>query len=516
MKFYRPLLVLLGLAISPISSAKVIQILHTNDLHSYFEGTRGGIGGYAQLKKVVDELKADGQKKGIPTLYLDGGDFGEGSSYYFSNHGVDSMKALDWLGVDYTVLGNHDYILGTKELKSQIKKSNIKAKILSSNIMGKSLMGLSKLVPDYADHEVDGLKIRVFGLTTNEIHHMYPLRPLGFVTNPHKAGIKQATKAKKDNIDFTIALTHIGLEYDIKLVEKTRTIDLVVGGHSHILLPRPQLTKNLEGRLIPILQAGAHSGYIGSMIVDIKGRGEAELIDYKMIHIKKEMPQDRGMKEFVANAYSNREKYFGRSWNEVIGFSNIDLTGNINGKDSPSGSCWSRHMARLTRKVAKTDLGLQFDVFQGEQISSGHITFGDMIDNFPHFRKWGDKGWSVARSKMSGFLLKQILKLLANSEVALQVMIDGISVKDKVTGETKFFNPRLHDISEALINGEELQNLRYYTVGLPSEVPYGMLKLLNVLTTVLMHDLRLVKNSDYWNLLETYIKTNSPINCLEN
>ncbi len=516
MKFSRPLLLLLGLAISPISSAKVIQILHTNDLHSYFEGTRGGIGGYAQLKKVVDELKADGQKKGIPTLYLDGGDFGEGSSYYFSNHGVDSMKALDWLGVDYTVLGNHDYILGTKELKNQIKKSKIKAKILSSNILGKSLMGLSKLVPDYADHEVGGLKIRVFGLTTNEIHHMYPLRPLGFVTNPHKAGIKQATKAKKDNIDFTIALTHIGLEYDIKLVEKTRTIDLVVGGHSHILLPRPQLTKNLEGRLIPILQAGAHSGYIGSMIVDIKGSGEAELIDYKMIHIKKDMPQDQGMKEFVASAYSNRERYFGRSWNEVIGFSNIDLTGNIDGKDSPSGSCWSRHMARLTRKVAKTDLGLQFDVFQGEQISSGQITFGDMIDNFPHFRKWGDKGWSVARSRMSGFLLKQILKLLANSEVALQVMIDGISVKDKVTGETKFFNPRLHNLNEALINGEELQNLRYYTVGLPSEVPYGMLKLLNVLTTVLLHDLRLVKNSDYWNLLETYIKTNSPINCLEN
>jgi hypothetical protein len=85
-----------------------------------------------------------------------------------------------------------------------------------------------------------------------------------------------------------------------------------------------------------------------------------------------------------------------------------------------------------------------------------------------------------------------------------------------VTGETKFFNPRLHNLNEALINGEELQNLRYYTVGLPSEVPYGMLKLLNVLTTVLLHDLRLVKNSDYWNLLENYIKTNSPINCLEN
>lgn len=516
MKFIRPLSLVLSLALSPLCSAKVIQILHTNDLHSYFQGTRGGIGGYAQLKKVIDELKADATSKGIPTLYLDGGDFGEGSSFYFSNHGVDSMKALDKLGVDYTVLGNHDYILGTKELRNQIKKSNIKAKILSSNIIGKSFMGLSKLVPDYVDHEIDGLKLRIFGLTTNEIHHMYPLRPLGFVTNPHSAGIKQATKAKKDNVDFTIALTHIGLPYDIQLIEKSRTIDLVVGGHSHILLPRPQLTKNLEGRLIPILQAGAHSGYIGSMIVDIKGRGEAELIDYKMIDINKNMPQDEGMKEFVSQAYSNREKYFGRKWDEVIGFSNIELTGNLNGRDTPSGSCWSRHIARLTRKVAKTDLGLQFDVFQGEQINPGVITFGDMIDNFPHFRKWGDKGWSVARSTMSGFLLKQVLSLLAKSEVALQVMIDGIKVKDKMTGEISFFNPKIHKVEDALINGEELSNLRYYTVALPSEVPYGMLKLLNVLTIVLLHDLKLVPNTGYWGLLENYIKKNSPINCLEN
>jgi type IX secretion system PorP/SprF family membrane protein len=92
------------------------------------------------------------------------------------------------------------------------------------------------------------------------------------------------------------------------------------------------------------------------------------------------MPQDESMKDFVASAYSNREKYFGRKWDEVIGFSNIELTGNLNGKDTPAGSCWSRHMARLTRKVAKTDLGLQFDVFQGEQIDPGTITFGDMID----------------------------------------------------------------------------------------------------------------------------------------
>lgn len=495
--------------------SKVIQILHTNDLHSYFQGTRGGIGGYAQLKTVIDDLKEEAKNKGIPTLYLDGGDFGEGSSFYFSNKGVDSLRALDLLGVDVTVLGNHDFMLGGRELKKQIIESELKAKILSANTVGKTFLGLKNLLKDHVDIKFDDVKIRVFGLTTNEVHYMYPLRPLGYISNPHKAGIKQAKKAKKDNVDFTIALTHIGLEYDIALVNKSRSIDLVVGGHSHILLPRPQLTNNLEGRKVPILQAGAHSGYVGALTIDIKSNGQSEIIDYKMINVLKDMPQEETMRTFVENAFDKREKYFGRKWDEVIGESEITLSGNYNGRDTQGATCWSRHMARLTRTVAKTDLGLQFDVFQGEQIDPGVIKFGDIIDNFPHFRKWGDKGWKIARATVNGFILKKILSLLANSEVALQVMIDGIESKDKSTGQIVNFNPLFHKPEHAMINGEELQNFRYYSIGLPWEVPYGALKLTSVLAFAIFHNLRVIKNANYWPLIENYIIENSPLRCLE-
>ncbi len=81
MTFLKSLSLALTLAVSTPISAKVIQILHTNDLHSYFQGTRGGMGGYAQLKVVIDRLKQEATEKGIPTLYLDAGDFGEGSSF---------------------------------------------------------------------------------------------------------------------------------------------------------------------------------------------------------------------------------------------------------------------------------------------------------------------------------------------------------------------------------------------------------------------------------------------------
>lgn len=511
MKFFRAFTVLLALSSSPKAFSKIVQIIHTNDLHSYFQGTRGGIGGYAQLKKVVDRLKSEAEHDGIPSLYLDAGDFGEGSSFYFSNHGVDSLKALDHLGVDVTVLGNHDFILGGKELRNQLKASGLKAKMLSSNLKGKFFMGLNGLVKDYIDYDLDGLKIRIFGLTTSEVHYMYPLRPWGWISDPHNAGIKQATRAKKDGAHFTIALTHIGLPHDIELVQKSRSIDMVVGGHTHIRLGRPQLTKNMEGKLIPIVHAGAHSGYVGSMLLDVSETGEHTMLSYKMIDIKKSMPQDEEMKIFVDEAYDRREKYFGRSWDEVIGYSNIPLSGNTNGNDPEQRTCWSQHMARMTRKTAGTDLGLQFDVFQGEQIPPGPIRFGDIVDNFPHFRKWGDAGWSVSKGRISGFVLKKIIMTLASSEVALQVTIDGIKAKNKNGIGTVTYDPKIHSPEEALVNGEEINSMKYYSVGVPTEIPFAVAKM----GFLLLQDLRKIKKSSYWPLLENYIKDNSPLNCLE-
>lgn len=508
MNTFKSLLLASVLSVSGVASAKVVQIIHTNDLHSYFAGTRGGFGGYARLKSAIDNLRSEATSKGIPTLHLDGGDFGEGSSFYFSNQGVDSLRALDMLGVDITVLGNHDFILGGKQLRNQIRDAELKATILSANTVGKRWMGLRDLMPDYKDIMIDDVKVRVFGLTTSEIHYQYPMRPLGLISNAHKAGIKMAEKAQRDNVDFLIALTHIGVDADKKLVKKSRTIDLVVGGHSHTKLPRPVFQPNMKGREVPVVQAGAHSMFVGSILMDVQKDGQSKLIDYRMIQIDKSVPEEQTMKEFVGNAYTNREQYFGRPWDEVIGFSKISLSGIQNGQENGHSTCWSKHMARLTRVSADTDLGLQFDTFQGEEIPPGPITFGDMVDNFPHFRRWGDMGWNIARARVSGFLLKKILNLLANSDVKLAVTIDGIKTKKHE------FNPRADHVSEARINGEPIQSLRYYTIALPSEVPFAMEKMFNVLSGVLLHELEYLEDKNYWPLLEDYIRKNSPIRCL--
>ena len=515
MRISNALKLALPLMLASSAQAKLLQIIHTNDLHSYFNGTRAGAGGYARVRTVVDKLKKEAKVQGIESLYLDAGDFGEGSSYYFSNQGADSLRALDLLGIDVTVLGNHDYILGGRALKDQIIQSNLKTPILSANLVGKTLMGLNKLMPDYLDFNLAGKKVRVFGLTTPEIHFQYPLRPLGFIAPSHYVGIQQAQKARKDKVDFLIALTHTGINADIKLARNTFSVGLVVGGHDHFLLREPEMVENMQKRLVPVVQAGAHGGIVGQIIMDIRDDGTSEMVSYKQHKIDKEVPVHPEVDAFVGNAYMNREQYFGRDWNEVIGSSEIVLNGNVNGLDQNNKSCWSSHMARLIRSTAKTELSMHFDIFQGEQIEPGVIRFGDMVDNFPHFRSWGDQGWSVARAWVNGWILKKVVALLDGPNASfISMTMDGLEAYEKGRGVVPF-NPKRHKSSQVRVNGLPIKNLAFYSLSFPSEVPYALMKL-SGLSSYIIRNMEYMDNTNFWPLLEDYIRTNSPLRCLEN
>ncbi len=470
------------------------------------------MGGYARLKTLVNELRNRAERQGMPSVYLDGGDFGEGSSYYFSNHGVDSLRALDLLGIDVAVLGNHDFILGGRELANQIKKAKLQASIVSANMGNKRMTGLSNYLPDSVDVTFGEHKVRVFGLTTPDLHFQYPLRPLGFILPPHNIGMRVAEKSKKDDIDYLVALTHQGIARDIKLVQKSRSIDLVIGGHDHIRLEEPKYVTNAEGREIPILQAGAHATAVGSLILDLQKDGQSKVVDYRIYDVTLDIPEDEKIKQFVDEAYVNRENYFNRKWDEVIGFSDITLNGNYNGVDQNQKSCWSQHMAKLTRRTAKTELGIQIDNFQGEEIAPGPIHYGDMVDNFPHFRKWGDQGWKIVKATIPGFFLKFAVKFLNSPDSPLPLTIDGFNVKNE-NGKFIPYKPSLHRNSKVYVGEYPIRNFKFYTIALPSEVTFGALRTSPILANLVFFNIKEVKDGYYWPILEKYIRENSPITC---
>jgi 2',3'-cyclic-nucleotide 2'-phosphodiesterase (5'-nucleotidase family) len=67
----------------------------------------------------------------------------------------------------------------------------------------------------------------------------------------------------REQADRVIALTHIGIKSDERLAESVTGIDLIIGGHTHVVLEE---LKWVSGT--PIAQAGSHGRFVGEVILD--------------------------------------------------------------------------------------------------------------------------------------------------------------------------------------------------------------------------------------------------------
>ena len=52
---------------------------------------------------------------------------------------------------------------------------------------------------------------------------------------------------------------------DALLAANSRNIDLIVGGHSHTFIKQPLIVKDLDGKDVPIVQAGCQGVEVGKI-----------------------------------------------------------------------------------------------------------------------------------------------------------------------------------------------------------------------------------------------------------
>jgi len=75
----------------------------------------------------------------------------------------------------------------------------------------------------------------------------------------------------QEKCDIIICLSHIGYQYknepdkicDVILAQKTKDIDLIIGGHTHTFLDKPSVFENVEGNKVLVNQVGCYGINLG-------------------------------------------------------------------------------------------------------------------------------------------------------------------------------------------------------------------------------------------------------------
>lgn len=249
--------------------AQDLTVVHFNDTHSHIDPQRSGDyigrGGVIEQAAYIDSVRcADGRRN---VLLLHAGDYGQGTSYFTELDGNIEIDVMNSLKFDVVCLGNHEFDNGTEELARRLK--NLKADVVCANydFSGSPLEGLVK---PYAIVRKAGKKIGVIGLLTDimrvvdkEIAAEFKFMDPAEVARGYAAYLKD----EKD-CDLVICLSHLGYEEDKEVAASLRNVDLIVGGHSHTLLHKKQMVKDLDGKDVVIVQNWKWGLNVGELKID--------------------------------------------------------------------------------------------------------------------------------------------------------------------------------------------------------------------------------------------------------
>jgi len=264
--------------------ANKVTILHTNDTHSHIDSfpanhkkypSKGGVN---KRKSLVDSIR----KSEKNVLLLDAGDIFQGTPYFNLYGGELELKVMSAIGYDAATIGNHDFDGSIDGFNKALPHANFP--FICSNYDFSNTVLNGKTHPyrifrkGHITIGVFGIGVELDGLVSKEMYKETQYQ------DPIKQAQKHADILKNElNCNLVICLSHLGCfakqndMCDTVLAKETSNIDLIIGGHTHTFLDKPEMHKNKNGKAVLINQVGWAGIMLGRIDFYFDHKGNPDL-----------------------------------------------------------------------------------------------------------------------------------------------------------------------------------------------------------------------------------------------
>ncbi|MBA2379568.1 MAG: bifunctional metallophosphatase/5'-nucleotidase [Blastocatellia bacterium] len=262
-----------GTAIFAQSSDTVrVTILHLNDTYQFVPADGGARGGLAR----VMTIRKEALKENPNTLMTLGGDTLSPSVETRTYRGKQMIDAWNVVGLDYSVLGNHEFDLTTDELLARVKESRFTW--LGANVIDTKTNKIFADTPPFVIREIGGVKIGFFGLLLPETRETSSIADHLQITDFCATAKDLVPKMRAAGANAVIGLTHMFMSQDKQLAHCAE-IDLILGGHEHTL-------HQSSANGTPIFKMWADAREVGKFDLFInKKTGKLESMDWEIVPV---------------------------------------------------------------------------------------------------------------------------------------------------------------------------------------------------------------------------------------
>lgn len=385
-----------------------IWILHVNDIHGALAPSDAywmnpdfppQIGNAPAAITVINEIKKDAEQKNIPVLIFDLADWFSGSPLGDFTYGRSVIEFLNHINIDAAAVGNHDFGFGIDTLKALIKM--LKAPVLCANLVKTGTDSIPDYLIPHTILERDGLKIGLFGITTQYLAGMVsPENMTGLTVLKHFESAANSVKAlRAQSADIIIGLTHVGYNHDRRLADSVPGIDVILGGHSHTGLQPPYEAVRYH---TIICQAYSRLTAVGVLKLKID-RQTKRISGYnsELINLFGEaILLDKEFQEKIKNWQDQVEQGF----DNVIGISKRELT-RSGFEESPVGNLITDAM----REFAQADIAVTNSGGIRANLPAGSVTYRDLykVDQFGNsavtMTMTGEQVWQMLEVSVIGY-----------------------------------------------------------------------------------------------------------------
>ncbi len=439
-----------------------VTLLQLNDVYQISPVDKGRNAGLARVATLRKKVLGESPN----TLFLLGGDTISPSVASSIFKGEQMIAVWNAIGLDYAVLGNHEFDFGNDILLKRMRES--KFVWLGSNVIDRDTGKQFNNMPPYVIREFGDVKVGLFGLLmTDTATSSKPGPNIRFV-DPFLTARRVVRQMRAKGAKVIIAITHLAMSDDKRLA-RSGLVDVIIGGHEHELL------QSHAGRA-PIFKWGSDARVLGRIDLNIYARtGKIESIDWAGIPVTDATPDDPATAAVIAEY----EKKVSAEMDKPVGRSAVELDAtslNNRNRETNLGNLITDAFRQATNADAALLNG--GSIRAGMTYQPGPITKRDVIAMLPFETP-------VVKVEISGAQLKAALengvsKVVEESESGRFPQVSGLQFG--FDGR----KPAGSRVVKVMVGGQPLDEKKVYTLAVNSYLTgggdgYSMLKGLKLL-----------------------------------